>query len=75
MEKVTRQRKDRTAQALPEIGFIRLAQVLHLLGISKTAFYSGIQAGVYPAPKKLTARTAVWNIQEIRDFIERVTNQ
>lgn len=75
MQKQTRQRQDRTTMALPEIGFIRLPQVLHILGVSKTAFYAGIQSGTYPAPKKLTARTAVWNVNEIREFVERVSNQ
>lgn len=72
MEKATRQKKDRTTAPLPEIGFIRLPQVLHILGVSKTAFYAGIKNGSYPAPKRLTARTAVWSVSEIRNFVERV---
>lgn len=78
MQKTTekrRQRKDKTTSPIPEIGFLRLPQVLHILGVSKTAFYAGISSGVYPAPKKLTARTAVWSVREIREFIEKVEAQ
>ncbi len=71
----TRHRRDRTTDPLPQIGFIRLPQVLHILGISKTAFYSGIQNGVYPSPKKLTSRTAVWSVAEIREFVQRIEQQ
>lgn len=59
---------------MPETGFIRLGHVLHLLGISKSTLYEGIPKGIFPAPKKLTARTSVWSVHEIRAFIEKVEN-
>lgn len=60
---------------LPEVGFIRLPHVLHLLGVAKTTLYSNIQKGIFPAPKKLTSRTSVWSVTEIREFINRVEQQ
>lgn len=75
MNTQTRQRKDKTFEPIPEFGFLRLPQVLRILGISKTAFYSGIQKGVYPPPRKLTTRTAVWSIGEIKDFIAKIEQQ
>lgn len=57
---------------MPETGFIRIAHVLHVLGIAKTTLYEGIQKGIFPAPKKLTARTSVWSVEEIRQFINNV---
>ena len=60
---------------LPEVGFIRLPHVLHLLGIAKTTLYNNIDKGDFPAPKKLTARTSVWSVKEIRAFINSVEQQ
>lgn len=59
---------------LPETGFIRLGHVLHLLGIAKTTLYEGVSKGIFPAPKKLTSRTSVWSVHEIREFIKKVEN-
>lgn len=58
--------------AMPETGFIRIGHVLHVLGIAKTTLYEGIAKGIFPAPKKLTSRTSVWSVEEIKNFINRV---
>ena len=60
--------------SMPETGFIRIGHVLHVLGIAKTTLYEGIQKGIFPAPKKLTSRTSVWSVEEIRQFINNVNN-
>lgn len=56
---------------LPETGFIRLPAVLAVFPISKSAWYEGIRKGVYPAPCKLSERTAAWAVESIRDLIEQ----
>jgi len=60
---------------LPEEGFVRINQVLNVLGIAKTTLYEGIEAGIFPAPKKLTKRTSVWSVRELREFIEKVERE
>lgn len=60
---------------MPDVGFIRLPQVLYYLGISKTTFYQNIENGIFPKPKKLTARTSVWSVEDIRNLIDRVNEQ
>lgn len=65
-----RQRKD--FGPLPEVGFIRVDHVLHLLGIAKTTLYEGMANGIFPKPHKLTSRTSVWAVDEIRAFIDKV---
>ena len=41
-----------------------------IIPISKTQWYAGIKAGVYPAPTHL-GRTAVWRVSDIRALLDR----
>lgn len=54
---------------LPAQGFIRLATVLALIPVGKTAWYDGIKKGIYPAPVKLSERTAAYRVEDIRALI------
>ena len=63
-----------TIDPLPQEGFVRLPQVLHVLAIGKSSFWTGIKAGRYPAPIKLAPRTAAWRVQDIRELIARLSN-
>lgn len=66
---------ERFTAPLPHEGFVRLPQVLHVLGIGKTTFWEGIKTGRFPAPIKLGPRTAVWRVEEIRGLIDRISDQ
>lgn len=55
--------------ALPETGFVRINVVLSLFPVSRTAFYQGIKEGRYPAPIKLSERTAAWRVSDIRALL------
>jgi len=57
---------------LPQEGFVRLPQVLHVLGIGKTSFWDGVKAGRYPAPVKLAPRTTAWRVEDIRQLISSI---
>ena len=73
---MSKNKNEKTFPPLPDTGFVRLPHLLYLCGgISKTTLYEGIKKGVFPAPKKLTARTSVWSVSEIREFVERVEQQ
>jgi prophage regulatory protein len=56
---------------LPEIGFVRLAQVLAIIPVSKSSWWAGIKDGRFPQPVKLGPRTTAWRVKDIRDLIER----
>ena len=66
--------------AITDDGLLRLKQIIGdqkhgipaILPISKTAFYRGIREGVFPAPIKLTPRTAVWRVSDIRALLAKV---
>lgn len=42
--------------ALPETGFLRLADVLRFVPVCKTAWYAGVKSGKFPKPIALGAR-------------------
>lgn len=60
---------------LPQEGFVRLPQVLHVLSIGKTSFWDGVKAGRFPAPVKLGPRTSAWKVEDIRDLINRLSQE
>lgn len=60
---------------IPAFGFLRLPQVLAIFPISKSAWWDGCRTGRYPKPIKLGPRTTVWRAEDIRAFIERVSNE
>jgi predicted DNA-binding transcriptional regulator AlpA len=63
------------ATQIPSTGFLRLHQILEIFPISKSAWWQGCANGRYPKPVKLGPRTTVWRAEEIRAFIESVSNQ
>lgn len=54
---------------LNECFFLRLPEVLALFPVSRTAWYQGIKDGKYPAPVKLSERTAAWRVSDIRALL------
>ncbi len=55
---------------LPQEGFARLPQILYVLGISASTWWSGIRAGKFPKPLKLGTRTTVWKVELIQKLSE-----
>lgn len=47
-----------------------LHQVLSILGISRSAWYAGIQSGIYPTGLKLGKRSRRWTSEEIEMLIK-----
>ena len=45
-----------------------------LYGLSKASIYRFIKDGIIPAPIKLSARTSVWNVGDIRKNLRSKTN-
>jgi predicted DNA-binding transcriptional regulator AlpA len=66
-------KSERTTTSMPQEGFVRLPQVLHVLGNGKTTFWEGIKTGRFPAPVKLGPRTSVWKVEDIRNLISRIS--
>ncbi|WP_300733055.1 AlpA family phage regulatory protein [uncultured Desulfovibrio sp.] len=60
------------APALPEVGFLRLSEVLKLIPLSKSAWFRGVSEGRFPQPVKLTQRASAYRVADIRALIERL---
>lgn len=48
--------------------FLRLPAVIALVGKSRTAIYRDIQAGVFPAPIRIGARSVAWDSTAIETW-------
>lgn len=55
---------------IPEIGFLKLAQVLGLIPLGRTSWLNGVKSGKYPKPIKLGARSVAWKVEDIRALVE-----
>ena len=60
---------------LPEIGFLRVKEVLKIFPIGKSTWWDGVKEGRFPKPVKLGARTTAWNIADIRSLVENYNKQ
>jgi len=59
-------------RTLPQVGYIRLKEVLAIIPVSKSTWYKGIADGRYPKPTKvLGPRIAAWDVCDIRPLLER----
>lgn len=58
--------------SLPQTGFLRLPQVLELIPVSRSAWWSGVQSGRYPQSVKLGPRTTAWRAEDVRELIEKI---
>jgi prophage regulatory protein len=56
-------------QIIPDVGFVKLAQVLKVIPVSKSTWFRGIVSGKYPKPVKIGARASAWRVEDIRDCI------
>jgi len=49
---------------------IKLPEVIHLTGKSRSSIYAAIRQGVFPAPKKIGVRAVAWTAESIRNWQE-----
>ncbi len=63
---------------LPATGFVRVNRIIAPHGpipISRSSWYAGIAAGVYPAPVRLSPRVSAWKIEDIRALIAKLSTE
>ena len=44
---------------------LRLKQVLDIYPVSRSTWYSGIKAGIYPKGERISARAVAWHEEDI----------
>jgi predicted DNA-binding transcriptional regulator AlpA len=60
---------------VPEIGFVRLPQVLEVIPVGKSCWWAGVKSGRFPKPVKLSARCTAWKAEDIRELVKRLAEQ
>ena len=53
--------------------FLRLKQVLAIVPVSRSTWYSGVQTGRYPAPIKIGERCAAWRRSDIDRLVQELS--
>jgi prophage regulatory protein len=56
-------------------GFIRLPQVLAIIPIGKSTWWSGVKTGRFPQPVKLGPRCTAWRIRDIQALIDKANKE
>tara|TARA_E500000331_G_scaffold36393_1_gene30292 strand:+ start:971 stop:1168 length:198 start_codon:yes stop_codon:yes gene_type:complete len=56
-------------KTLPETGFVRLPTVLKVFPVSKSTWWAGVKADLYPKPVKLGPKITAWRVEDIRQLI------
>ena len=54
---------------LPTTGYLRLPQVLQLIPVCKSTWWSGIKTGRFPKGVKLGPRTTAWRVEDIHQLL------
>lgn len=60
---------------LPQIGFVRLPQILEVIPIGKSTWWAGVKSGKYPTPIKLSDNTTVWRSEDIHSLIQNISDR
>ena len=60
---------------IPEIGFVRLPQVLNVIPVGRTCWWEGVKAGRFPRPVKLSPRCTAWRAEDIRELIKSLSDR
>lgn len=59
---------------LPEVGFLRLPQVLQFIPVSPSSWWQGVREGRFPKPVPIGKRTSVYKAEDIRALIEKINS-
>lgn len=59
----------------PDVGFLRLKQVLKYIPVSNSSWWEGVKTGLYPKPVKLGPRITAWRVEDIRAFINEAKGE
>lgn len=61
---------------MEDIGFLKLKEVLKIIPVSRSSWYAGIEAGLYPKPLKLLmGHASGWSIKSIKELVKRIEEQ
>ena len=54
-------------------GFLREKQIIPgIIPVSRAKWWAGVKSGEFPAPLRLSQRTTVWRVADIRALVEKL---
>ncbi len=59
--------------SLPEVGFVRLPQILAVFPVGRSTWWAGVKAGRFPQPVKLGPRVTAWRVEEVRALLSSMS--
>ena len=59
-------------KTMPEIGFLRLHQVLKIIPVSASKWWDGVSKGEYPKPIKISTGVTAWRVADIKKLCEEI---
>jgi predicted DNA-binding transcriptional regulator AlpA len=60
-----------SSQTLPEVGFVRQAQLIPaIIPFSHATLWRKVAAGDFPKPVKLSERVTAWDVRDIRAWLD-----
>lgn len=68
-------RSSMNVEQLPEIGFLRLPEVLAIIPVSRSTWLAGVRKGVYPEGRKLSPGCTAWSVADIRALVARINDK
>lgn len=57
---------------LSQASFLRLPQVLSVVPVSRSTWWSRVRSGDFPQPVKLGPRTTAWRTSDIAELLARL---
>ena len=63
------------SKEIPQIGFLRLPQVLKLIPVSRATWWNGCRSGRFPKSVKLGPRTTAWRAEDIARLLAELGRQ
>lgn len=63
------------AEHLAQNAFLRLPQVLALVPVSRSTWWSRVRAGDFPTPVKIGPRMTAWRACDIAALLERLATK
>lgn len=56
-------------EKLPSTGLLRVNQILQFIPISRSCWFSGVKAGRFPQPIRLSIRVTCWRAADIQKIV------
>lgn len=61
--------------SLPEMGFLRLPQILKIIPVSKSTWWAGVKSGRFPKAVKLSIGVTAWRVSDIKEYLKQPTHK